>query len=559
MKKSFFFEFFLSIVVAVSVGCADQSTESCASGAENCFCRVGDTCDIGLVCLQGICRSSTFVPFTDSGSNFYWDASTSTTDASNAKRDTSPYFTDTGSNPTLDAGHSCQYQCVLQCVLGNGTRMPGTCTDPTQQCCDLTMTVFDAGSDGSTQADAGSDAHDSVDTGTRIDTGIDTVANPTADVEINLSVEHQHISGFGGINVPGWISDLTAEQADSAFGIAPGQIGMSILRLRIPYNASDFKKEVPTAVRAVSHGAIVFATPWTPPPSMKTNNNIVAGRLNTLFYDAYADHLLSFRDYMESNGVPIYAISIQNEPDYRVTYESCDWTASEMISWLIGQASKFGDTKLIAAESYNFNHAATDPILNDPVAEPLIDIVAGHIYGNGLYDYPLARQKGKEIWMTEHYTDSDNDANLWPNALNVAKEINDCMEANFSAYIWWYIRRFYGPITEDGRVSKRGYMMAQYSRYIRPGFIRVDASGNSGSNVHITAYRNGDKVVVVAVNMGWDSRTLTLHVQNGVVHSFTQITSSGSKNLIEDRTIAVTNHLVSIALEAQSVSTFVSD
>ncbi len=102
-------------------------------------------------------------------------------------------------------------------------------------------------------------------------------------------------------------------------------------------------------------------------------------------------------------------------------------------------------------------------------------------------------------------------------------------------------------------------MMAQYSKYIRPDFMRVDTSGGGGPNVHVTAYKDGDKVVVVAVNTGSNSQNLTLHIQNGIVGSFTQITSSGSKNLSQDGTVAVTYHLASITLDGQSVSTFVGD
>jgi O-glycosyl hydrolase len=230
-----------------------------------------------------------------------------------------------------------------------------------------------------------------------------------------------------------------------------------------------------------------------------------------------------------------------------------------MISWLTGQASKFGDTKLMVAESFNFNHAATDSILNDSTASDLVGVIGGHIYGGGLRDYPLAREKGKEVWMTEHFTDSDNDANAWPNAFNVATEIHNCMAANFSAYIWWYIRRSYGPITENGQVSKRGYMMAQYSKFVRPDFVRVDASVSGMNNVRITAYKDGGNLVVVAVNTGSSSQSLTLHIQNGSVASFTQYTSSGTKNLSEDGTIAVTDHLASVTLDGQSATTFISE
>ena len=117
--------------------------------------------------------------------------------------------------------------------------------------------------------------------------------------------------------------------------------------------------------------------------------------VNSGSYGAYADHLLAFRDHMESNGVPIHAISLQNEPDIRVSYDSCDWSTDEMISWLTSQASKFGDTQLMVAESYNYNKQMTDPILNDGNAEPLFDIVGVHLYGASVSDYPLAREKGK--------------------------------------------------------------------------------------------------------------------------------------------------------------------
>jgi glucuronoarabinoxylan endo-1,4-beta-xylanase len=292
---------------------------------------------------------------------------------------------------------------------------------------------------------------------------------------------------------------------------------------------------------------------------MKDNNNIVGGRLNTSSYGAYADHLVGYRDFMESNGVSMYAISLQNEPDIDVTYESCYWSPQEMIDWLNGQASKFGDTRLMVAESFNFNRRATDPILNDASAEPLVDIIAGHIYGNGLYDYPLAREKGKEVWMTEHLRDSGRDANEWPLALGVGREIHDCMAANFNAYIWWYIRRSYGLITEDGNVSKRGYLMAQYSKFVRPGYYRVGATNPSASNVRVTAYRGPEgQIAVVAVNESSSSQTITLDVYNGCVDAFAKYTTSASKNVNDDGVVTATNNSASVTLDAQSITTFVS-
>jgi glucuronoarabinoxylan endo-1,4-beta-xylanase len=379
------------------------------------------------------------------------------------------------------------------------------------------------------------------------------------DINVNLATEFQTISGFGGINVPGWIPDLTPEQVQTAYGRGPGQLGLSILRVRIPFNSDQFAAEVPTAQRAVALGAKVMASPWTPPANLKTNNDTVGGELARESYGAYADHLMSFRNLMAENGVTLEAISVQNEPDIVVDYESCDWTPQQLSEFLIEQGPRFGDTKLIAAESFNFNRQVTDPLLNNPAAAAEFEIVGGHIYGNGLADYPLARQRGKEVWMTEHYTDSNNSANLWPNALNVGSELHDSMQANFNAYVWWYIRRSYGLLTEDGLVSKRGYLMSQYSRFIRPGYVRVGASQPQVNGVQATAYKNGPgRVVVVAINESNAPQTTSLDVFGACVESFNRFTTSQTKNAVDDGPVALANGRVTVTLDAQSVTTFIS-
>ncbi len=382
------------------------------------------------------------------------------------------------------------------------------------------------------------------------------------DINVVLDTEFQVIRGFGGIAQPRWIDDLTPEQADTAFGNQPGQLDLSILRLGISYDPADFPIELPTAQRAVSLGARIFATPWTPPPELKSNQDIVSGELLEENYGAYADHLLSFRDFMADNGITVEAISIQNEPDIAVTYESCDWTPAQMASFLTSQGPRFGDTKIIAAESFNFNRQATDPLLNDPAVAEQLDIVGGHIYGNGLADYPLARQRGKEVWMTEHYTDSGNEpdrANFWPLALDVGRELHDSMVANFNAYVWWYIRRGYGLITDDGVVSKRGYFMSQYSRYVRPGFVRVAASTPNVGGVGVTAYKNGaGSVVVVALNESQTPQNVNLDIFGSCVTGFDRFTTSETKNAQQDPPVALTSGRAAVTLDPQSVTTFVS-
>ena len=106
-----------------------------------------------------------------------------------------------------------------------------------------------------------------------------------------------------------------------------------------------------------------MATPWTPPAYMKTNNNVVGGYLSTSQYAAYADYLQSFVNYLKSAGVSLYAISVQNEPDITVTYESCDWTPDQMLNFVKNYAQRITGTKVLAAESFQFRTGMTDPIL----------------------------------------------------------------------------------------------------------------------------------------------------------------------------------------------------
>jgi glucuronoarabinoxylan endo-1,4-beta-xylanase len=371
---------------------------------------------------------------------------------------------------------------------------------------------------------------------------------------IDLENTRQVIRGFGGVNMPGWIDDLTPEQVHKAFGTDPGQIGMTILRIRVPYDDTTFYKEIPTAQLAKSLGVIIIASPWTPPAWMKTNNNIIGGRLNDTSYASYANHLKAFADYMSSNGAPLYAISVQNEPDVRVDYESCDWNASQMLRFVKENAPAIG-TDIIVPESYNFNHTISDAILNDPVAAANVAIIGGHIYGGGLTRYQLAISKGKEVWMTEHL-DLDT---TWVEALVTGKEINDCMNADMNAYLWWYIRRFYGPIDDNSNVTKRGYVISQYARFVRPGFIRVNATENPQDPVYVTAYADGSKVVIVAINYYAPAIEQEFKIKNGDVTSFTLYVTSSTKNCAQQADISLANGSFTATLEEESVTTFVSN
>ncbi len=380
----------------------------------------------------------------------------------------------------------------------------------------------------------------------------------TQTVTIDLLDEYQNISGFGGANIPDWIGDMNEDQVDKAFGNAPGQMGLSILRIKVPNDEENFSQQVSAAARAKSQGAIIIASPWSPPASMKSNGSTVGGYLEPSSYGDFADYLLNFTDFMSNNGAPLYAISVQNEPDVTVSYESCDYTSTQMLNFVKEQGAKFDAVNLMVSESFNLDHSETDPILNDAEAEPLVDIICGHIYGSGLADYPLARSKGKEVWMTEHYTESENSGNDWPLALDLGTEIHACMEANFSTYIWWYIRRYYGLIDDAGNITKRGYIMSQYAKFVRPGYTRVGVATNSVSNVDVSAFKTDTSIVVVAVNRNNSSTEINFEIQNGSADTLTMYTTSGSKNVENGGIHIPTGGMFSAFLDGESITTFTS-
>ena len=397
--------------------------------------------------------------------------------------------------------------------------------------------------------------------------------NAQSSVTINLDNTRQIIRGFGAANILPWRPDMTQDEINTAFGTGDGQLGFSILRLRVPSDENTFSSNLTTAKIAHSMGVTLIASPWSPPASMKTNGNIVGGELKESDYGNFAAYLKKFVDYMNENGAPIYAVSVQNEPDVSVSYESCDYNASQMLKFVKENGKSIG-TKVIAPESFQFRRQLSDPLLNDSVACSNFDILGGHIYSGGLSAYPLAESKGKEVWMTEHLTESGHSANIWSYAMDVALEMQQVMNANMSAYVWWYIVRYYGPIgdgekstsnpNEDfsakGEVTKKGYVMSQFSRFIRPGYYRVEGTYQPQTGIYVTAYKDSSlsKIVIVAINTSSQSKEQQFNLANKSVDMFVPYVTTNSKNCAEEAGISVNGGSFTAALEASSITTFVS-
>ena len=388
---------------------------------------------------------------------------------------------------------------------------------------------------------------------------ISTLPAQAQDAHIYLDSTAQIIRGFGAANIVGWRPDMTDDEIETAFGAGEGQLGFSLLRIRIPPDEDQWNVNVRAASRAHDMGVTLIASPWSPPARMKTNGNVVGGRLRDDMYDDFAAYLDDFATFMAENGAPLYAVSVQNEPDIQVSYESCDYSPSEMARFVREHASGI-DTRVIAPESFQFRRSMSDPLLNDPEALENLDIVGGHIYGGGLSAYPLAREKGKEVWMTEHLdTNTDFEA-----VMGTAVEMQNVMQAGMSAYIWWYIVRYYGPISDGeegsyrkGEVTKRGYVMSQFARFIRPGAVRVHADAPTLSGLSVTAYRDSARVVVVAVNDAAVPLSVRFNLEGGSVGDGVRYVTSQTQNAERSGEVSVSNNRFAANLSAKSVTTFV--
>lgn len=369
---------------------------------------------------------------------------------------------------------------------------------------------------------------------------------------IDLANPKITVRGIGGASV--WLGQLSDANMDKLFTTSAGCIGLNIDRVRISPTGSN-SDELANALKAKARGGIVMATPWTPPASMKSNNNLVGGSLNTSQYAAYATYLNNFANYMSSNGASLFAISVQNEPDISVDYESCDWTPTQLLNFAKNNAGVIS-TRLIMSESFHFDHAYTDPILNDSTARGNVEIIGGHIYGGGLANYSLASTYGKEVWMTEHL---NTDTSI-TGQIQTAKEMLDCFAVgNFHAYLWWYMKRSYGPIDDNGNRTKRGCVMAQFARWVRPGYLRVATTYNPSSNIYATAFKSGSKVVIVAVNTSTSTVSQTFAISGGTApSSMTPYRTSASQDLATLSTISVSGGSFSNSLPGQSITTFVS-
>jgi glucuronoarabinoxylan endo-1,4-beta-xylanase len=137
-------------------------------------------------------------------------------------------------------------------------------------------------------------------------------------------------------------------------------------------------------------------------------------------------------------------------------------------------------------------------------------------------------------------------------------------KANLNAWhIWWlYNAKGNGGClydTTNNVWTKRLWVLGNYARFVRPGFVRVSTSGTVPAKVFVSAYKNpaDGTVAVVAINTNTSATPLSLYLSGVVPCSITPWVTSAADNLASKPAITVSNARLSATLDAQSVTTFV--
>jgi glucuronoarabinoxylan endo-1,4-beta-xylanase len=405
-------------------------------------------------------------------------------------------------------------------------------------------------------------------------TACSTGTAQTGDVTVNLSSLQQKITGFGVSSA--WAgSYANASDADYLWSTTKGA-GLTLLRIR-------YGDGLAIAKSAAQNGATVWMTPWGTGTNGATggsftttqsNPNGCTGSMPVLTNPTgLASALVTWVQNAKTQGVPIYAVSAGNEPDSCGINSTTSYSAAQLATWIdvLGPALKAINVKLMAPETMNV--CGFTPYFNaikaDSAAWSAVDIFASHEYGCGtLPSQPSIAAAGKEYWETEVDTGTgkgDSSGDGIASALPMATTLhNDMTKANLNAWhIWWlYNASGNGGCLYDttNKVwTKRLWVLGNYARFVRPGYMRVATSGTMPAGVLVSAYQNpaDGTLAVVAINSNTAATPLSLYVSGAVPCTITPWVTSAADNLASKTAITVSNARFSATLDAQSVTTFV--
>ena len=397
-----------------------------------------------------------------------------------------------------------------------------------------------------------------------------------SDITIDETKLEQQIRGFGVSSA--WAGSYANKSDPDYLWSTTTGAGLTLLRIR-------YGDGLAIAQAAVKYGATVWLTPWG-----TGNNGSPGGSVTTAQTDPngctgkgsmpvltnpqeWANNLVTWVQNAKSQGVPLYAVSAENEPDSCGINQTTSYSATQLATWIggyLGPAMAPLGVKVMGPETQNACGFKTyyAAIQSDTAAWNAVDIFASHEYGCGtLPSEPAIATANKEYWETEVDTgtaNGDSPGDGIASALLTATTIhNDLTKANLNAwhYWWLYCSNNSGCLYDTGTKvwAKRLWVMGNFSRFVRPGWKRVSTSGTPPSGVLVSAYLDptSNALSIVAINSNTSPSNVSFYVTGGPPCSLTPYETSASKDLGEGASVKVAESRVTVALAAQSVTTFV--
>jgi glucuronoarabinoxylan endo-1,4-beta-xylanase len=217
------------------------------------------------------------------------------------------------------------------------------------------------------------------------------------------------------------------------------------------------------------------------------------------------------------------------------------------------------------AEQSHWNFNLTTATLNDVSVAADVSIIASHGYFDNAAPYSTAQVLGKRLWETEDSTFDSFNGSI-ANGLFWAQRVSDWMTiANANAWhYWWLVDGGSGDnqalSDNNGNLAKRGYAVGNFSKFVRPGWVRIDATPSPASGVSVSAYKDAStgQFAFVAINHNTGSVPVNFVLSGFTAKTVTVWETSATLNLAQQASISVGGgSSFSATLSPSSVTTFV--
>ncbi len=285
---------------------------------------------------------------------------------------------------------------------------------------------------------------------------------------------------------------------------------------------------VKAAAAAAGRMPALVATPWSPPAWMKTNGDLFhGGSLLARCRPAWARHYVLFVEHMRAEGVPLWGLTVQNEPEALQRWESCLYSPEEERDFVrdhLGPAlrdSGHGDLKLLVWD-HNRDRIVerAETVLGDRAAAAFVWGVATHWYVSEEFENLSrvhAAHPGTHILFTEGCIEGGVLTDDWTSAEKYAWNMIGDFRNWQEGWIDWNLlldgtggpnhaeNYCHAPIIADaksGEVSLNGawHAIGHFSRFVRPGAVNVETTSGPGELPHVAFLNPDGSIALVMLN-----------------------------------------------------------